>query len=61
LKHHCANNKKTKMGKWLKNINYIPEIKPIMKNVPLDILNYAEQKAISFYKNKFKLLNTVYN
>jgi len=49
------------MGKWLKNINYIPEIKPIMKNVPLDILNYAEQKAISFYKNKFKLLNTVYN
>lgn len=53
----CSKNLKI----WFDSINYLPTIKPIMKNVPIAILNYAEKKAIYFYKNKINLLNTIHN
>ena len=61
LRSHIIEPTNEKMLNWFTNIDYVPNILPIMKNVPIGILNYAEKKAINFYKNKTNLLNVIYN
>jgi hypothetical protein len=49
------------MKKWLNSLGYAPTIVPLMKNVPVTIIDYAEKKAIRFYNKKHVLNNVAHN
>lgn len=56
LKGHLL-NPSGQMIKWLKSINYEPKIKPLIKNVKIENLDWLEKMTILWFSRINKLLN----
>jgi hypothetical protein len=61
LEEHLRKPINPKMELWLHGIDYKPTIRRLMRNVPIEKLDYAEVKAIKFYNKKSDLLNIIHN